>query len=455
MPKKQLTLIPLIGIIYFTVSGGAFGLENVISGAGPGFGLLLLIITPLMWSLPTTLVTAEMATMLPLEGGYYRWVYFGMGRFWGFLEGWWTWLYTFVDMAIYPVTFSIYLKFFFPGMTWWQQWLVNLLVIGTSLAINWRGAKTVGNSAVIAFVIVTAAFLLLTFLAIPKMTHTPWLPFTPAEGKPLTETLGIGLTAVMWSYMGWDNVSTFAGEVKNPARTFPLALMISVFLVTGLYLLPMLATLGATNSWQTWDSDNFTISQVASQLVAPWLGALISFAVMWRNFSLFNSQLLFTSRIPIAMAEDGLLPKFITKTHPRFGTPIVSLLICSVIYSAFSLLSFKKLVVINVLIYTVSLLLEFAALIRLRITRPDLERPFRIPGGKVGIGLALSSLLIFAVACIVFTITGEDDSWRQIFLVLALLLTGPFVYAFQQWLKAPPKKEEIGWLQALSIAKEN
>lgn len=454
MPKKQLTLIPLIGIIYFTVSGGAFGLENVISGAGPGFGLLLLVITPLMWSLPTTLVTAEMATMLPLDGGYYRWVYFGLGRFWGFLEGWWTWLYTFVDMAIYPVTFSIYLKFFFPGMTWWQQWLVNLLVIGASLAINWRGAKSVGNSAVIAFVIVTAAFLLLTLLAIPKMAHTPWLPFTPAEGKPLSDTLGIGLTAVMWSYMGWDNVSTFAGEVKHPARTFPLALMISVLLVTMLYLLPMVATLGATTSWQTWDSDNFTISQVASQLVAPWLGALISFAVMWSNFSLFNSQLLYTSRIPFAMAEDGLLPKFITKTHPRFGTPVVSLLLCSVIYSAFSLLSFKKLVVINVLIYTVSLLLEFAALIRLRFTRPDLERPFKIPGGMVGIGLALSSLLMYAVACIVFTITGEDDSWLQILLVIALLLTGPFLYAFQKWLKEQPKTEEVVWLHELSVARK-
>ncbi|HEX4946225.1 MAG TPA: APC family permease [Blastocatellia bacterium] len=452
MPKKQLTLIPLIGIIYFTVSGGAFGLENVISGAGPGLGLLLLIITPLMWSLPTTLVTAEMATMLPLEGGYYRWVYFGMGRFWGFLEGWWTWLYTFVDMAIYPVTFSIYLKFFFPGMTWWQQWLVNLLVIGSSLAINWRGAKSVGNSAVIAFVVVTAAFLLLTILAIPKMTHTPWHPFTPAEGKPLSETLGIGLTAVMWSYMGWDNVSTFAGEVKHPGRTFPLALLISVLLVTLLYVLPMTATLSATTSWQTWDSDNFTISQVASQLVAPWLGALISFGVMWSNWSLFNSQLLYTSRLPFAMAEDGLLPQALTKTHPRFGTPVISLLVCAAIYSVFTLLSFKKLVVINVLIYTMSLLLEFAALIRLRFTRPDLERPFKIPGGMPGVLMALFSLLLFALACIVFTITGEDDSWQQIILVIGLLLTGPLVYSILKWRRNQPG--ELSWLQALSTTEK-
>ena len=140
MPKKQLTLIPLIGIIYFTVSGGAFGLENVISGAGPGLGLLLLIITPLLWSVPIALVTAEMATMLPIDGGYYRWVYFGLGRFWGFQEGWWTICYTAVDMAIYPVLFVNYLAFFAPylqpdadgNLTWEQffaRWACAVVVI--------------------------------------------------------------------------------------------------------------------------------------------------------------------------------------------------------------------------------------------------------------------------------------------------------------------------------------
>ena len=432
MSKKQLKLIPLAGIIYFTVSGGAFGLENVFSASGPGLGMLLLVLTPLLWSLPIAFVTAEMATMLPIDGGYYRWVYFAMGRFWGFQEGWWTWLYTFVDMAIYPVTFSIYLKFFFPGMTAWQQWLVNLGVIAVSVAINWRGAKSVGSSAVTAFVIVTAAFLLLAVLAAPKAGHWPWIPFKPAGGKPLFDTLGLGLSAVMWSYMGWDNVSTFAGEVENPGRTFPRALMLSVFLVTILYLIPMGFTLAATSDWQTWDSDTHTISQIASGLVGPWLGAVIAFSVMFSNWSLFNSQLLYTSRLPYAMAEDGLLPGFLAKRHSRYGTPVNALILCSLIYGAFTALNFKKLVIIDVLVYSISLLLELVALIRLRVRRPDLERPYKIGGGTPGLVIVSLSLTGTIAASIGFTLLSESD-WLQLMIAGGMLLTGPLVYCLFIW----------------------
>ena len=451
MVKKQLTLIPLIGIIYFTVSGGAFGLENIISGAGPGFGLLLLIITPLMWSLPIALVTAELSTMMPIDGGYYRWVYFALGRFWGFQEGWWTWLFTFVDMAVYPVLFSTSLKFFCPGMTDWQQWLVNLAVIATALIINWRGSKSVGKTAIVAFVIITFAFLLLTIFAMMRMTQSPWIPFG-ASGKSLTVTLGAGLTAVMWSYMGWDNVSTFAGEVKNPTRTFPLALMISVLLVTLLYFIPMVVTLGATTNWQQWDSDNFTISMVASELVAPWLGSLIAISVMFSVWSMFVSQLLYTSRLPFTMAEDGLLPKFITKSTVKNGTPYVSLILCAVIYSIFTMLSFKRLLVIDVLIYAIALMLEYAALIMLRKTHPEMTRPFEIPGGAWGIAVAFVSLLIFVGACAVFSILGEEDSWKQVLVVVGMLTTGPVVYAIQARLKPAPG--QLKWIDSLHNPKQ-
>ncbi len=441
MIKKQLTLIPLIGIIYFTVSGGAFGLENIISGAGPGFGLLLLLITPLMWSLPIALVTAELSSMMPIDGGYYRWVYFALGRFWGFQEGWWTWLFTFVDMAVYPVLFSTSLKFFWPEMTAWQQWLVNLTVIVTALLINWRGSKSVGRTAIIAFVVITGAFLVLTVFAATKITQTPWQPFAPS-GKSLSVTLGAGLTAVMWSYMGWDNVSTFAGEVKNPSRTFPLALMISVFLVTILYFFPMVLTLGATTNWAQWDSDNFTISMVAGELVSPWLGSAIAISVMFSVWSMFVSQLLYTSRLPFAMAEDGLLPKFITKTTAKNGTPYVSLILCAVIYSIFTMLSFKRLLVIDVLIYAIALILEYVALITLRRTHPEMKRPFKIMGGAWGIALAFISLLIFVGACAVFAVLGEEDSWKQVLAVALMLTTGPVVYALQARYNSAPRQLE-------------
>ena len=426
--KRQLSLLPLVGIIYFTVSGGAFGLEDLIAGTGPGLALVLLVVTPLLWSVPISLVTAEMAAMLPLEGGYYRWVYFALGRGWGFQEGWWTWLYTFIDMAIYPVLFTTYLKFFLPGLTGWRQWLVSLLVILTSLIINLRGAKSVGYSAVLAFVAVTVPFLLLTWFGAMKMAAPPWHPFLPGGTHKLSETLGLGLTAVMWSYMGWDNVSTFASEVKHPGRTFPLAMLLAVLLVTVLYLLPISAALGASGNWQEWNSDSFPISKVAGQIVGPWLGSLVSLGVMASLWSMYNSQLLYTSRLPFAMAEDALLPRAITKLHPKWETPYISLILCSAIYALFAQLSFRKLVIIDVLIYAISLLLEFAALVVLRRKRPDLARPFKIPGGWIGVWLTGGALTAFVLTCLVFTLIGSEDSWQQVVITAGLLATGPLLY---------------------------
>ena len=124
IPLKKISFLHLVAIVYFTVSGGAFGLEELVSSTGPGLALLLLILTPFLWGLPVALMVAEMGAMLPIQGGYYRWVHFAMGRFWGFQEGWWTWLYTFVDMALYPVLFADYARYFFPELTGWQHWLL-------------------------------------------------------------------------------------------------------------------------------------------------------------------------------------------------------------------------------------------------------------------------------------------------------------------------------------------
>ena len=425
VPLKKLSLLPLIGIIYFTVSGGAFGLEELVSSTGPGLALLLLIVTPLLWSLPVALMVAEMGSMLPVQGGYYRWVDFALGRFWGFQEGWWTWLFTFVDMALYPVLFADYVRYFFPGLTGWQHWLLALGVICSSLAINLLGARWVGRSAILAFGVVTLPFLLLTVLGGLKIQHLPWHPWIPAN-QGGCQTLGLGLAVVMWNYLGWDNVSTFAGEVERPGRNYPLAMIIAVPLVTLLYLLPIGVGLATTQNWSEWQ--NGDISRVAAQVVGPWLGTMMSLAMMFSVWSLFNSQLLYTSRLPLAMAEDGLLPACITRQHRRWGTPYIALLFCALIYSLFTLLDFRKLVVIDVLIYSIALLLEYAALIKLRRREPNLPRPFKIPGGWPGLILATCAPAVFTLACLIFTIMGQKESWKQAVLAAGMLLTGPVGY---------------------------
>jgi amino acid transporter len=112
--RTALRPLSLTAIIFFTVSGGPYGLEPLLNNVAPGLALALIILMPLLWSVPVMLMVLELTSMMPEEGGYYRWVQEALGRRWGFYEGWWSWLYTMVDLAIYPVLFVQYLTYFLP-----------------------------------------------------------------------------------------------------------------------------------------------------------------------------------------------------------------------------------------------------------------------------------------------------------------------------------------------------
>src|SRR3989449_3089353 len=145
--SSSLTLGPLVAVMYFTVSGGPFGLEGLVGSVGPGVALLLLVLTPVVFSVPETLLIGELASMLPAEGGYYVWVKRAFGRFWGFWNGWLSWVYSLIDMAIYPVLFLQYIRFFAPGLGGLEGWLVALVLIWSATWLNLRGTRAVGTAS--------------------------------------------------------------------------------------------------------------------------------------------------------------------------------------------------------------------------------------------------------------------------------------------------------------------
>ena len=112
------------------VSGGTYGTEEIVHGAGYGRAILILLLTPLLWSLPTAFMIGELSSALPHEGGYYAWVRRALGNFWGFQEAWLSLVASIFDMAIYPTLFVAYLTRMFP---WFQQgyrgWMVGLAVV--------------------------------------------------------------------------------------------------------------------------------------------------------------------------------------------------------------------------------------------------------------------------------------------------------------------------------------
>jgi hypothetical protein len=137
-PPRTLGFTSLVGITFFCVAGGAYGLEDAVGAAGPAWALLAILVVPWLWSLPMALMTAELTAAMPEDGGFVVWVERAFGRFWAFQEGWWSWLCSFADNALYPVMFAEYLRFWFPGMTSVQFWLVCLTMIAVVACLNVR-----------------------------------------------------------------------------------------------------------------------------------------------------------------------------------------------------------------------------------------------------------------------------------------------------------------------------
>ena len=424
--QKTLTSTALVFVMFFNVSGGAYTTEGLAGSVGPGLALLALLVVPLVWSLPETLIIGELASMLPEEGGYYRWVRRAFGEFWAFQNGWATWLYSLVDMAIYPVLFNQYLRWFFPSLGAGSAWIVSLAVIWGATAINLRGAFPVGRVSIWAGSFVLLGFLALALFAIPHAQHAPWTPFTN-PGTTVRAGLAVGLSTALWNYIGWDNASTVQGEVIDASRSYPRALLVALPLVTLGYFVPLLPALAASDGskWQdgTWPSIAAHVTGGAGPFIAAWiaLGGLVS------ALALFNALLLSYSRIPLAMAVDGLLPSSLARTDER-GTPTRAVLVSAVFYSVFVLVPFGKLVVADVLLYAIALMLEFGALIALRRREPELRGVFRIPTGTAGV-IALATLPALVLGVDIWLAIRDGDIARPSLIGSAIgLAMGPVLY---------------------------
>jgi amino acid transporter len=434
--QRRLAFLPLVAVVFFSVSGGPYGLEEAVGASGALITLALLLVVPFVWSLPAILMVAELSSAMPVEGGYYAWVKKGLGPFAGFLEGWWSWLNSFIDMAIYPVLFTDYLTTLLRrelGLTVfedqpWLAWPLRLLLIWACVWLNLRGVRRVGLSSMLFVVLVLAPFGVMVAIGLPRLFEdaTPLWQAARPEDTTLAGALGLGLFVVLWNYLGWDGPSTVLGEVSRPARAFPLALWAGFVLIVLAYVLPVLAGLSATTDPADWTSGSFP--DIAAAVGGHWLGTLVAVGGLVSAAGLFNALLLSNSRLPFVLAEDGYLPAALTGQDPRTETPARAVVLSGAIYSVFAVAPFAFLVVVDVVVYSAALLLQFWALIVLRRTLPAMRRPSRVPGGWPGVLLiSLSPVLVLAVA-----VAGTllEEGVAALALAAAVLVTGPLVYPF-------------------------
>ncbi|KAK9715836.1 hypothetical protein RND81_06G192800 [Saponaria officinalis] len=394
----KLTVFPLIALIFYEVSGGPFGVEDSIkSGGGPLLSILGFMIFPIIWSLPEALITAELATTYPQNGGYVVWITSAFGPFWGFQEGFWKWFGGVMDNALYPVLFLDYLKHSFPVFENLSARIPALLLITISLTyLNYRGLHIVGFTAVLLAVFSLCPFVVMGLLSIPRLRPKQWfvVDFKQVDYRGF-------FNCMFWNLNYWDKASTLVGEVENPSKNFPRATFGAVLLVMLSYLIPILASTGAlrNNEASEWTDGYF--AEVGLLIGGVWLQWWIQAAAAMSNLGLFEAEMSSDAFQLLGMSEMGMLPP-IFAARSKYGTPTFSIL-CSASGVIFlSWLTFQEIIEFQNFIYSIAMLLEFAAFLKLRIMRPDLHRPYKVPLKTFGCVVLCTppSILLVLVMCL-------------------------------------------------------
>jgi amino acid transporter len=491
MLKRSLTLLPLFGIIYFTVSGGTFGIESLFSYSGSGMALLLICIIPFIYSLPNIFMVRELQSMMPAEGGYYHWTKQGFGKrvgpFTGFLAGWMNWVMSLVDVAIYPVLAVTYLSFWVPQLSdggwgmpgWVVQWLAAIAIILLIQLLQMRGVRLAGLTS-----IWIGAVLIIPLIIMSVVGFYNWgahgssfaMSFLPKDTS-VWGAFSVGLFVVMWNYMGWELPSSAGDEIVKPKRTYPLAMMLVLVASIATYAIPTVAALyggaGEDNKVMLWgleeeggigqvlldggmtqaqmdaagvdpaSTEGWFLPDIATAVAekatqpgsgfAGFLGNFMMAAAVLSMVGLLVGNSVSATRIPFAVAEDGMAPKWLVRVHPKWGTPWVAILVTGFFFAVFSVNAFESLVVLDVLLNSLTLLLQFAALWMLRRTRPEIPRS-RIPGGLAGaviVTLLPAAVIIFAIVSQV-----KDVGWTSIWYAAIAIAIGSILYfPFKHFLK--------------------
>jgi amino acid transporter len=397
---RKLRMFPLLAATYFMVSGGPYDIEDIIGYGGYGGALLLLFLLPFFWSFPTALMLGELASAVPAEGGFYAWVRRAMGPFWGFQEAWLSLASSVFDMAIYPTTFVLYLQRLAPGLTTGHRAiLLELAVVAAAVLWNLRGAAAVGEGSIKLWVVSISPYVVMVGIAL-------YVGFLGAHGpfgghasmaRPAGVNFSTAILVAMWNYMGWDNATTIANEVENPQRNYPRVVLAAVGMIMITYAIPISAV-----AWAGIPANRFSTGawvDAARTLGGPALAAAVVLAGVVDDFGTFSNLTLSYTRLPHALAEDGFLPAVFTRKLQN-GSPWVAVLACGLCWALALGFTFERLITVDLVLWGLSLILEFMALVILRKSEPLLPRPFRIPGPDwvpIVLGICPTALTIYAL----------------------------------------------------------
>jgi APA family basic amino acid/polyamine antiporter len=443
--KRDLGLWSAVAIVIGTVIGsGIFIVPNVmIRNVGtPGMVFVVWVAGGIM-SLSGALSYAELSAAMPGAGGEYVYLREAYGPLWSFIYGWTQmWVAKSGSIATLATAFFLYVANFHPELKQiaghipvplgpsggalevsYGQILGMVLILALG-GLNYFGVKIGGGVQVL--VTICKVGLIFAVIAIGLGTgHGDLANFQSAA--PVTSAAGAAafftaLVAALWAYDGWNNVSMVASEIRDPQRNLPRALIGGTAAVMATYLLANVAYFYVLPAKEVAASD-----LVAADMMRKIFGQaganMVSVAAMISIFAALNGSILTGSRVPYAMALDGLFFKSVAKVHPEFRTPGISILALSV-WSAILVLSGTYDQLFTCVIFASWILygMTTAAVVVLRRKRPEMPRPYRTFGYPV-------IPIVFVASALCLVISTLINHARESLIGLTLVLIGlPFYY---------------------------
>lgn len=457
-----LNTLSLSIIMFYSTSGGPFGVEECVKAGGAFYTLLFFLVTPFIWSWQESQIVAELSVAFPHASGSVMWCEEAFGPYAGWLNGLLSWMSGAADNAIYPVLFLDYLLKVLPAEAQEQEDLhpfyrfLLLAFLAVLLGyMNWRGLQLVGNVSMLICCIAMSPFLVMALLSIPKIEPSRWFEkpnLTPEEYNQVSDysleggffpNLVVGgvllrpfLNNLFWNFNGYDSVGAFSEEVGgSPERVIPRALSITLITTVLSYFVPLLVAIGATSGTQKDWSDGY-MATVATEAVGKWLGGWVVFAAFLSNLGLYQAELSGDVFTLYGMANKGLLPSFLG-ARSRHGTPTNAIIFATLVVIIFSTAHLDSLIELLNFNYAISLLMEYAAFIKLRISRPDAPRPYRVPLSTTACIIALvptifATVLVMLVASYTTLLVG----------LMSFLVTTALYFIFEKKIREHPSTAE-------------
>jgi amino acid transporter len=414
-----------------TIGSGIFRSPAAIADRLPGpLPLLAVWVAAGVATLCGALTLAEVAGAFPRTGGVYVFLREGWGRLSAFLFGWSELvLIRAAALGAIATTFAEYLLRLLgndPSVAPYDAWAhyiaaaaiaftSTLNILGVRFGVGLQNVTTVAKYGGLLFIIALA------FAVGLPATGGHFAPAAP-PGSFSVGAFGLALVSVLWAYDGWADLSFMGGEVKDPRRTLPRALIIGTLAVIAIYLLANLAYL-AVLSVDEMRRAPLVAATVAERVLGGAGVAFVSITVMVSTFGTLNGSTMTAPRIFFAMADDGLLFRRVASVHPRWQTPYVAIALAGMLGIVFVLLrTFEQLADTFVTAIVPFYALAVAAVFALR-RRADYDPPFRVPGYPV-----VPIIFILATIFLLGNAIREESSRWGTLAVLGIILLGVPVF---------------------------